>query len=244
MIYFVSDVHLGFFNRKKDKQREILFTNFLKNIKEDCTELFLLGDIFDYWFDYKTVIPKDFYYVVAELRNIKEAGIPITYIMGNHDFGHYSFFKEELGIDVIDHDIIREIDGKKFYLSHGDGKIPTEHGYNFVKKVLRNKINQKLYRLLHPDIGIPLARGSNHTTRKTADAQQNIWLHEGMQKNALQKLDEGYDYVIYGHRHTPEIYQYKHGKYINIGDWLTNFSYITYNNGEFKINLIDKSKLD
>ncbi len=243
MIYFVSDVHLGFFNREKDKDRESIFLDFLKMIRKDCEELFLLGDIFDYWFDYKTVIPRDFYRVLAELHLMRMEGIPITYLMGNHDFGHYTFFKDELGIDVIEEDVILEITGKKFYLAHGDGKIPTDKGYNFIKKILRNKFNQKLYRMLHPDLGIRLASGSSQKSRKHTSKVQ-YEMHDGMKEFALAKIDEGADVVIFGHRHIPEIVEYKNSKYINPGDWLKHYTYLTYDGNELNLMQIKNKDIN
>lgn len=161
MIYFVSDLHLGVLPRDEDKLREDKFLDFLDMIKADCERLYMVGDIFDYWFDYKTVIPKEFYRTLAKLKELSDAGIRIEYLMGNHDFGHRDFFSDELGIEVIESDIEREHNGKKFYISHGDGKADNDTGYLILRAILRNKISNKIYRFIHPDLGIGLASGSS-----------------------------------------------------------------------------------
>ena len=138
MIYFISDAHLG--HEKKDINRTVEDTliAFLGKIQSDCEKLFIVGDLFDYWFEYKSVIPKIYIRTLAALINLKDKGIPIEYIMGNHDFGHYKYFEEEMGIPVFRDDIEREINGKKFYISHGDGKSYNDTGYLILKKILRN----------------------------------------------------------------------------------------------------------
>lgn len=241
MIYFVSDVHIGFYKREIDREREDLFLNFLKKIRGQCSELILVGDIFDYWFDYKTVIPKDFYRTLDALKSLTDEGIKITYLMGNHDFGHYRFFRDEMGIEVLEEDISRRFGDKKFYISHGDGKIPGEIGYRILKKILRSKINQCLFRkFFHPDFAIALASGSSRKSRRYSDAADiGVGLDKGMKDYAFKKIDEGYDYVIFGHRHKPEIIEMGKGKYITLGDWLKNYSYGSFDGEKFRLHRVD-----
>lgn len=151
MIYFVSDIHLGYHERHKDKILEDKFINFLSAIEPDCETLILLGDIFDFWFEYKTVIPRYFYRTLSMFDRLVQRGIKIEYLMGNHDFGHKNFFAEEFGINIIKNDISHEFSAKQFYLSHGDGKSYNDNGYLLLKRVLRNPFCQKLYTGLHPD---------------------------------------------------------------------------------------------
>ncbi len=234
MIYFVSDVHLGFQNRNEDKMRETLFINFLKKIQDNCTQLFLLGDIFDYWFEYKTVIPAYFYRTLTIFHNFIEAGIKIEYLMGNHDFGHLNFFRNELGIDVIKHDIERELYGKKFYLSHGDGKSYNDQYYLMLRRILRNQTCQKLYSKLHPDCGIYFALNSSRKSRKYTN-NKKYGDSDGMHDFARKKLEEGFDYVIMGHRHLAEVCIYNEKKYINLGEWLAAPHYGKFDGTKFEL---------
>lgn len=234
MIYFVSDLHLGVLPRDEDKLREDKFLNFLDMIKADCERLYMVGDIFDYWFDYKTVIPKEFYRTLAKLKELSDAGIQIEYLMGNHDFGHRDFFSDELGIEVIESDIEREHNGKKFYISHGDGKADNDTGYLILRAILRNKISNKIYRFIHPDLGIGLASGSSKKSRAHTSSKE-YGENEGMINFAKKKIEDGFDYVIMGHRHKKIILEHKGGKYINLGEWFLEPSYGKFDGEKFDL---------
>lgn len=218
MIYFISDIHLGFFSKEIDYPRELLFLRLMDKISEDAKYIYFLGDIFDFWFDYKTVIPKQFYRVLTKFWELKNKGINIEFLIGNHDFGHHSFFRDELDIPLHQVDIIREHYGKKFYLSHGDGKNKQDKGYLFLKKILRNRFSLWLYLKLHPDFGIWLASGSSKTSRAYTDQKESID-DEPMRFFAYRKIDNGMDFVIMGHRHKLEFTKYNEGIYVNLGDW-------------------------
>lgn len=234
MIYFVSDLHLGVLPRSEDKLREDKFLDFLDMIKADCKKLYLVGDIFDYWFDYKTVIPKEFYRTLAKLKELSDIGIEIEYLMGNHDFGHRSFFQRELGIEVIESDIEREHNGKKFYISHGDGKADNDTGYLILRSILRNKVANLLYRIIHPDVGIAVASGSSKKSRAHTSSKE-YGENEGMVNFAKKKLEEGFDYVIMGHRHKKLVLNHSGGVYINLGEWIIEPSYGKFDGEKFEL---------
>lgn len=239
-IYFISDVHLGFFSRDFDYKREELLITFLDNIQSDCSELVIVGDLFDYWFDYKTVIPRDFYLILSKLKEFSSSGIPVTYLMGNHDFGHYNFFKNELKINVIEQDITKMYFGKKFYLSHGDGKAYNDRMYLILKKILRNKFAKWLYSKIHPDCGIKLA---SHSSRKSRSYTSNKKYGEidGMLDFAKNKiLNENYDFVVMGHRHKAEIIDFGKGKYVNLGEWLKKPCYGVFDGNSFDLIFLEK----
>jgi UDP-2,3-diacylglucosamine hydrolase len=234
MYYFISDIHLGYNERSIDKKREDIFLNLLDKIALDCQTLFLVGDVFDYWFEYKTVIPKEFYRTISKLSELKDKGIKIEYIMGNHDFGHRDFFEKELNIKIYREDIERELDGKKFYISHGDGKSHKDLGYKLLKKLLRSSWANFLYRIIHPDIGIGVASGSSKSSRKfTGD--KDYGESDGMQDFAFSKISEGFDFVIMGHRHIAEFTEYENGAYVNLGEWFERPTFGVYSGGEFKL---------
>ena len=185
MYYFISDVHLGLLERQTDRKREDLLLKVLDKISIDAKEIFLVGDIFDYWFEYKEVVPSHFYRTLNKIDELKQKGIPITYIMGNHDFGHKSFFLNEFNIKIERGDIERIIEGKKFYISHGDGKSKNDIGYLILKKILRSPISNFLFRLIHPDLGIKLAKGSSSTSRDHTD-KKDYGSNDGMKEFAFK----------------------------------------------------------
>lgn len=233
MIYFVSDLHFGFLNRADDIKVEEKFIGLLNLITNGDT-LVIVGDLFDYWFDYRKVIPAPFFNVLSALFKLSKSGAKIIYLIGNHDFGHYRFFRDELNIKPIETDLSLEFYGKKFYLSHGDGKSYSDFGYKIIKKFLRNKFLQSLYRLIHPDLGIWLASGSSRKSRHYTETK-DYGNRDGMKDFACKKIDEGYDYVIMGHRHKLCEFEYKNGKYINLGEWIKNPHYGIFDGKEFRM---------
>lgn len=243
MIYFISDVHLGYYNRNEDIKREDVFLDLLSKISIDAKEIYLVGDIFDYWFEYKTVVPKYFYRTLSKIYDLKQKGIKITYLMGNHDFGHNTFFKEEFDIDIITADLDLVINGKKFYIAHGDGKAYNDTGYLILKKVLRAKISNLLYRIIHPDIGIGVASGSSRSSRSYTDKKE-FSQKDGLKDFAINKIENGYDFVIMGHRHKKEFIEHsysdstnisKKGIYINLGEWFSDPQVGVFDDNNFKL---------
>lgn len=239
MIYFVSDLHLGLGERASDRQREELFLQFLRCIRRDCEMLFIVGDLFDYWFEYNTAIPKKFFRTLTALANLHDSGIPIHYLMGNHDFGHKHFFREELGIDVIKTDMEMTLHGKKFYLAHGDGKAYNDTGYLILRAVLRHPLSLWLYKWLHPDVGIKLASSTSHTSREYT-GNKDYSGRDGLRDFAEKKIQEGFDYVVMGHRHRPESTAFGTGTYINLGDWLHHRTFASFDGTDVTIHKVEE----
>lgn len=219
-VLFVSDVHLGYGSREQDKERENYLLEVLQGALPTCAHLFIVGDLFDLWFDYARAIPRGHVRTLACLMSYRDAGIPVTYLMGNHDFGHYTYFRDELGIDVIGGDVVADIGEKRFYIAHGDGKAHNDTGYLILRTILRNRAAQWLYRLLHPNVGIGLASATSHGSRDYT-GHKDYGASDGLRDFALARIDEGYDYVVMGHRHKAEELKHKHGYYINLGHWLS-----------------------
>lgn len=232
--YFFSDVHLGLESREKEKLKESKVVELLSQAETDAIEVFIVGDLFDSWIEYKQVVPKGFYKLFTKISELADKGIKINYIAGNHDFWKGNFFKDEFGIDICHTHIEREIDGKKFFIHHGDGFAHNDLGYRILKKVLRSNINQKLYSWLHPDIGIWLAKGTSETSRNHTN-EKDYSEQDGMQEQAFKLIDEGYDYVIMGHRHKPQMITHGKGFYVNLGDWIDHFTYGEFRNKEFEL---------
>jgi len=238
-IYYISDVHLGEQPVHIEKERVKQFIQFLQKLEKDATDIFFIGDLFDFWFEYKYVIPKKHFSVIKQLARMREKGIHITYLAGNHDFWLGTFFDRELGIETSENEWTGTLKGKNFYLYHGDGVAKKDYGYRFLKKVLRNKLSIRLFRWLHPDLGIPFARFISGSSRQYTN---RVDLND--QKDyvdfARQRFAEGYDYVLMGHRHTPFEHEEDGKKYINLGDWLYHFSYAVFDGKDLTIQYLNK----
>lgn len=231
---FISDVHLGLQSPEIEKTKERLLVRFLEFARNNCDELFIVGDLFDYWFEYKRVYQKGFFRTLTALQDLTEAGIKVHYLIGNHDFMHRDFFEKEIGAVLYEDGFERILNGKKFYIAHGDGLVKNDLGYLFLKKVLRNKGIQKLYSVIHPDIGVSLA---SHTSKTSRDytSKKDYGEVDGLFESAKKLIDRGYDYVLFGHLHK-RIYQtYKQGAYLNLGTWLNGPCYGIFKDDKFEI---------
>lgn len=232
-IYFLSDFHLGAPNYESSLEREKKIVRFLDEIKNDAQEIFLLGDVFDFWFEYKRSIPKGFVRLQGKIAELTDQGIPVHWFIGNHDMWIFDYVPKELGVVMHRKEIVREFGGKKFFIGHGDGLGPGDHGYKFIKAVFRNKICQWLFARLHPNFGIGLANFFSRKSRvATGDNDAKFYGEEKEMliqfcKSTLKK--EHFDFFIFGHRHLPIDFQVsENSKYINTGDWIRYFSYAVY----------------
>ena len=232
-IYFASDQHLGAPTPKASLPREKKFVAWLDTIKEDAGTIFLLGDLFDFWFEYKTVVPKGFVRVLGKLAELKDTGIDIYFFVGNHDLWMRDYFQKELNIPVFHKPQEFDINGKIFLIGHGDGLGPNDHGYKRMKKVFTFPFFKWLFRWLHPDIGVRLGHYfsvKNKLISGDVDArflgEENEWLAQYCRRKLTEKH---YDFFVFGHRHLPlEIELNNNSTYINLGDWIQYFTY-----GEF-----------
>jgi UDP-2,3-diacylglucosamine hydrolase len=238
--YFISDCHLGFgTDRAADKAREDRLLAVLEKIKAEAKTgetkyLFIVGDLFDSWFEYRQVIPKRHVRTLAMLAEIREL-IPVEYLMGNHDFGHRNYFRDVLNIPIFPGDIERVLLGKKFYIAHGDGKALNDSGYLILRKILRNPFLLWLFSWIHPDIGIWIAERMSGGSRAYTDNRDALQKQDGLSIFAEKKISEGFDYVIMGHRHKPQEEQFGTGWYINLGDWLKSYTYGRFDDEGFHI---------
>lgn len=217
--FFISDVHLGLQSEEIEKAKEKKIIEFLDYAKSNCDVLFIVGDLFDYWFEYNSVIQKGFVRTLGTLARFCDSGKELHYIIGNHDFLHKNFFEKEVGAKLYHDYISTELNGKKFFMAHGDGLVKNDLGYKILKKILRNKITQSLYTFIHPDLGIKIASGSSKVSREYT-TNKHYGEIDGLFESAKTKIEAGYDYVIYGHSHFLANKNYKDGYYINLGTWL------------------------
>ena len=235
-VYFVSDVHLGAPSLSLDfeekRKRELL--RFFSKVEETGSRMIIVGDLFDFWYEYKHVVPKKFFWIYAKLKEMTDRGIPIDYIAGNHDFYQGEFFTQSVGLIIHQDGFSEEIGGKKFLVIHGDGLALKDTGYRILKRILRNSFTQKMIRWVHPDVGFSMARAFSRKSREYTTSK-DFGETDGMRQFAEKKLNEGYDYVIMGHNHVPKCERFAGGIYINLGDWLANFTYGVYDGNEVQL---------
>lgn len=239
-VYFASDQHLGAPTRATSFVREQKFVAWLDIVKKDAEAIFLLGDLFDFWFEYKTVVPKGFVRVLGKLAEISDSGVPIYFFVGNHDLWMKDYFKTELNIPVFHKPQEFTINNKTFLIGHGDGLGPFDFGYKRMKKVFTFPPFQWMFRWLHPDLGVTLGQYmsvKNKLISGDDDAKflgdENEWLVQYCKKKLTEKH---YDYFIFGHRHLPlEIALSENSTYCNLGDWVTYFTYAVLENTSLKL---------
>lgn len=232
--YFISDAHLGLGSREEERQKESRLIAFLDVIKEDASQLFIVGDLFDAWFEYRTVIQKGFHRLLAKLDECTERGIAVHYLAGNHDYWMKDFFPDELRIKTYHGPFETVINGKRIFIHHGDGLSNNNPGYAILKRILNNRLNIWLFSWLHPDIGITIARSSSRRSRHYTSGK-DYGMEDGMLAFARQKIEEGFDIVIMGHRHRPVCTEIGNGVYINLGDWIEHNTYAELAGGTIEL---------
>lgn len=239
-IYFSSDNHLGAPSHKESLVREKIFIEWLDSIKNDAEIIFLLGDLFDFWFEYKEAVPKGFTRVLGKLAELTDSGIKIYFFVGNHDLWMENYFEEELNIKIFRKPELFIFNSKSFFIGHGDGLGPGDYGYKRMKLILSNTFFIKLFRLIHPDIGIRLGKylsQKNKLISGTEDLKFKGEDKEWLIQFSIKKLEEEHiDYFIFGHRHLPLVHQLKtKSKYINLGDWITHYTYGVFDGKTFNL---------
>ncbi|UAY51860.1 UDP-2,3-diacylglucosamine diphosphatase [Ferruginibacter albus] len=244
-IYFLSDFHLGAPDAASSLQREKKIVDFLDEIKKDAAAIFIVGDLFDFWYEYKKVVPKGFVRILGKLAEITDSGIPVHFFVGNHDMWMTDYFQKELNIPVYFEPKTFEFNNKKFYVGHGDGLGPGDHGYKFLKKIFRNKICQWLFGILPPQIGMGIANYSSNRSREAGAAEAEKFYGEDKEwliiycKEILQK--EHFDYFIFGHRHLPIDFALPdNSRYINLGDWIRYDSYAVFDGNTTELKYYKK----
>jgi UDP-2,3-diacylglucosamine hydrolase len=232
-VYFLSDFHLGVPNHASSLEREKKIVAFLDKVKDSAAMIFVVGDLFDFWFEYRTVVPKGYVRILGKLAELTDNQIPVHFFVGNHDMWMSGYFEKELNIPVFFESKTYEFNGKKMLVGHGDGLGPGDHGYKFIKKVFRNPICQFLFGLLPPFFGISLANFFSKRSRIMTGVTDEQFLGEDKEWLVLyakEKLkEEHFDFFVFGHRHLPIDLQLKSdSRYINLGDWIKYNSYAEF----------------
>ena len=239
-IYFISDVHFYLNDNQLEKEKVAKVSRLFDEIIENKGTLCIVGDFFDFWFDYQSVIPRQFFQILAKLKEVKDAGCEIHYIVGNHDYWHKDFFQKELNATVHFEPWKTKVDDKQFLILHGDGIDENDIGYKRLKAVIRHKFFIKIFSLIPASLAFRIARGISHTSRKFDSKDPNVIAQEQavMKKFVAKTFAEGYDCVVMGHYHQPELMQENGKSYLNCGDWLQHFTYGIYK-GELKLMEFD-----
>lgn len=243
-VYFASDHHLGAPDMLSSRRREKKFVNWLDTVKSDAQVIFLLGDLFDFWFEYKTVVPKGFVRVLGKLAELSDAGIQFYYFVGNHDLWMRDYFTTELNIPVFHRPQYYKIGQKTFLIGHGDGLGPGDKGYKRMKKVFVNPFSKWLYRWLHPDWGVRLARHLSLKNKLISGKEDVVYLgKEGewlAQYAEMKQKEKPTDFFVFGHRHLPiDMKIGDQARYINLGDWIQYFSYGVFDGNTFLLKGFD-----
>ena len=229
-VYFLSDFHLGVPDHASSLVREKKIVAFLNRASADAAVIFVVGDLFDFWFEYRKVVPKGFVRILGKLAELTDNGIPVHFFVGNHDMWMSGYFEQELNIPVYHEPKEFEFNGRTFLIGHGDGLGPGDHGYKAIKKIFRNPLSKFLFGLIPPFFGISLAahfskssRASTGTTDEKFLGEDGEWLIVYCRDMLKRKK---YDYFIFGHRHLPiDVKLNQQSRYINLGDWIKYDSY-------------------
>jgi len=234
-VFFISDLHFGAGTEAKEKEKLTRLTSFLNHINQPGNQLYIVGDLFDFWFEYRHVVPNQYFMVFFQIHKLIKHDVSVHFLPGNHDSWVNNFFSEQVQMIVHPEILTAEIQARQVLLFHGDGISKKDVGYRILKKIFRNPINIFLYRLLHPDLGIPLAKLMSMGSRKHTAGKEAI--DEADYLNfAIEKFDQGFDYVIVGHSHKPIHKKFGNNILLNLGDWINYFSYGKLEGGKLTLN--------
>jgi len=232
--YFVADAHLGQGTPESNREREHDLLRLFDVVRGERAALYVAGDLFDFWFEYGHTIPKRYVAVLQRLGELRRAGLPVTYVGGNHDFWIGDYLRRELDVAFTDESLPLTIQGRRILLAHGDGMGPGDRGYKLLKRVLRNGVARRLFRWIHPDIGIPLATMTSHTSRHHAprELRGERWLLETL---ARPVFHAGFDALVLAHFHVPVHRRESEGELVVLGDWIEQRSYARLEGGVFRL---------
>ncbi len=236
-IYFISDVHLGLYPPEQSTRREKFVVEWLNMIKEDASELYLVGDIFDFWHEYRHVIPRGHTRFLGKLAELSDMGIKIHYFTGNHDIWVYDYLPSEIGAIIYREPVIRDFNGTRFFIGHGDAVGPGDHSYKLLKKIFTNKVLQWLFARIHPNAALAFGRRWSKNSRYAKGIIADPYMGDDKEFQVLFAREtlkkEHFDYFIFGHRHIPFMVDVGDNcKVVNLGDWINNFTYAVWDGKE------------
>lgn len=242
-IYFASDAHLGMHPREKSAERERIFVQWLESIRKDATEIYLVGDIFDYWFEYRKVVPRGFTRFLGKISEITDSGIPVHFFTGNHDVWVFDYLPSETGVTVHREPCILEHGDQRLFIAHGDGLGPGERGYKLLKRIFTSKVLQWLYARIHPNASMAFAHRWSRQSRFARGIASEFM---GEDREVLIRFartvlrDEHFDFFIFGHRHIPLVMELEeNSRLVYLGDWIGNFTFAVYDGSQVVLNRHD-----
>jgi len=236
-IYFISDAHLAFKENDGETEKRTKLLEFLDFIGKDkrTGALYLVGDIFDFWFEWYHVVPKYWFPVFYRLRRLIESGVSVNFITGNHDFYTGAYLEKEIGIACFNESCEFRVESKRFFVAHGDGYARKDRGYRFLKKIIRNRFSIFLYKTFVPaDLGMQIAKWFSHSSRRLVKIEKSSWAAE-YYTYARRKFEEGFDFVVMGHIHYPMLEEENGKIYVNCGDWMHHFTYAKYDGNKMTL---------
>ncbi len=239
-LYFASDFHLGVPDHESSVAREKRIVKWLDSVSSEAHAIYLLGDIFDFWFEYSHAIPRGFIRLQGKLAELRDAGLPIYFFTGNHDMWMFDYFEKELGIVIYHEPQVLEIGTHKLLIGHGDGLGPGDTTYKFLKKFFNSSLCQWMFARIHPNLGIRIAnywsrqsRISNTKMEEKFQGEENEFLLTYCRE---QEKTNHYDFYVFGHRHLPlDIKVGENSRYINLGEWVHFNTYAEYDGKEFSL---------
>ena len=238
-VYFISDVHLGVDTQWTSQQREQALISWFNSVKKDASTIYIVGDLFDYWYEYNSVVPKGYFELFATMKAIVDRGVKLIYLPGNHDLWHFGYLSTHIGIDVISGPIIESHDNHRFYITHGDGIGKGDIGYKFIKAILSNRLCQRLFGALHPTLGLPLMKYMSNKSRDSHSAEADSTAHHHDFCKSILANQADIDFFVMGHLHHPEITDLGTTQYVNLGDWTSAFTYAQSTGTELQLKKWD-----
>ncbi len=239
-IYFISDFHLGIPDEQTSRNREKKIVRWLEKVRSDASEIYILGDVFDFWFEYKRVVPKGFVRLLGKLAELSDQGIKLHYFTGNHDLWVFDYLPTEIGMTLYRQPVRRTIGAKKFFIGHGDGLGPGDHGYKLIKKIFSSRFCQWLFARIHPNTGIAMANYWSRKSRITTGNYHDKYLGDDKEflvqfVKEMQATDPA-DYFLFGHRHLVIDKTIGNCRYVNLGDWLRFYTYAVFDGNELTVH--------
>ena len=239
-IFFLSDFHLGVPDAESSLQREKLIVQFLDSIKQEAQTIFFVGDMFDFWYEYRKVVPRGFVRLLGKIAELTDAGITVHFFVGNHDMWMKNYFEKELGVPVYFNEKEFEFNGKKFLIGHGDGLGPGDHGYKLLKKIFRNPLCQWLFGMLPPYFGMGLAHYSSKKSREADHGLEEQFMGEDKEWLLIHSREvlhqKHFDFFIFGHRHLPIDFRLSDtSRYINLGEWMNFCTYAVFDGTQLEL---------
>jgi UDP-2,3-diacylglucosamine hydrolase len=230
--FFLSDLHLGAYPDTERTSVPMLM-RFLDHVADRKGKLFIVGDLLDFWFEYPTVVPRRPFRLLAHLKSMVDSGCDVTYVAGNHDYWMGDFLSNEVGAATVPDDLDTTLDGRRFFISHGDGIATTgQLGYRLLKQVLHSRVVTTGFRALHPDVGLRLAARFSKLSRRRSSRNSN---DPNLKSFVEMKAREGFDYVVLGHLHKPKLFAVSKTSCLVVGDWIDNFTYGFYADGKLSL---------